>query len=73
MNAEQIRKTINEYMAVNGENYFVREAFKNDMKDPLEILNWYRNLYYKEDADTERGFMARVINTLFTEYSIKEK
>lgn len=73
MNAEQIRKTMNEYMAVNGENYFVREIFKNDMKDPLEILNWYRNLYYKEGVDTERGFMARVINTLFTEYSIKEK
>ena len=73
MNENLIRKTMNEYMAINGENYFVREIFKNDMQDPLEILNWYRNLYYKEGADTERGFMARVINTLLTEYSIKEK
>ena len=72
MNAEQIRKTMNEYMAVNGENYFVREIFKNDMQDPLEILNWYRNLYYKEGADTERGFMARVINDLFMDYKIEK-
>ena len=73
MNENRIKEAINEYMSVNGENYFVREVFKNDMKDPLEILNWYRNLYYKEDADTERGFMARVINTLFMDYLIKEK
>lgn len=73
MNEDLIRKTMNEYMSVNGENYFVREIFKSNMKDPLEILNWYRNLYHNEDADTERGFMARVINTLFTEYSIKER
>lgn len=73
MNENLIRKTMNEYMAVNGENDFIREIFKNDMQDPLEVLNWYRNLYYKEGADTERGFMARMINVLFTEYSIKEK
>ena len=73
MNENRIKEAINEYMAVNDENYFIREVFKNDMKDPLEILNWYRNLYYKEGANTERGFVARVINTLFTEYSIKEK
>lgn len=73
MDVEQMRKIMNAYMAVNGENHFIREIFKNDMQDPLEILNWYRNLYHNEDADTERGFMARVINTLFTKYSIKEK
>lgn len=73
MNKNWIKEAINEYMSVNSENYFVKEVFKNDMKDPLEVLNWYRNLYHNEDADTERGFMARVINTLFTEYSIKEK
>ena len=73
MNEDLIRKTMNEYMAINGENHFIREVFKNDMQDPLEILNWYRNLYNNEDVDTERGFMARVINDLFTDYSIKEK
>ena len=73
MGENWIKEAINEYMSINGENYFIKEIFKNNMTDPLEILNWYRNLYHSEDADTERGFMARVINTLFTEYSIKEK
>lgn len=73
MNEDLIRKAMNEYMAINGENHFIREIFKNDMQDPLEVLNWYRNLYYKEGADTERGFMARAINALFIEYSIRRK
>lgn len=73
MNEDLIRKTMNEYMAINGENHFIKEIFKNDMQDTLEILNWYRNLYYKEGADTERGFMARVINNLFMDYKIEPK
>lgn len=73
MNEDLIRKTMNEYMAINGENHFIREIFKNDMQDTLEILNWYRNLYYKEGADTERGFMARVINNLFMNYRIYKR
>lgn len=32
---------------------------------PMEILNQYRNLYYKELKDTERGIMAMVINDIF--------
>lgn len=55
------------------ENTFVREVKEKNMTNPFEILNWYRNLYHNEDADTERGFMARVINDLFMNYSIKEK
>ena len=47
------------------ENYFVEEIHKNNMTDPLEILNWYRNLYYKEDVNTERGIMAMAINDMF--------
>lgn len=50
------------------ENYFVKEVHKNNMTDPLEILNWYRNLYYKEDLNTERGTMACAINALFMAY-----
>ena len=35
------------------------------LKDnPLEILNWYRNLYYKENTNSERGIMANAINSL---------
>ena len=73
MSENLIRKAMNEYMAINGENHFIREIFKNDMQDPLEILNWYRNLYHNEDVDTERGFMARVINDLFANYKIESK
>lgn len=52
-------------------DYFVEEVIESDMTDPLEILNWYRNLYYKEGSNTERGIMARAINDLFMMY--KEK
>lgn len=52
----------------SGENDFVKEVYKNKMTDPLEILNWYRNLYYKEGVDTERGLMAMTINRLFMKY-----
>ena len=31
----------------------------------LDILNWYRNLYYKESKNTERGVIAWAINDLF--------
>ena len=51
--------------------YFVEEAIKNNM-DALEILNWYRNLYYKEGENTERGLMARAINSVFNMYNIKQ-
>ena len=50
------------------ENYFVEEVHKNNMTDPLEILNWYRNLYYQEGLNTERGMMAVAINALFMKY-----
>lgn len=49
----------------NYENDFVKEVHDYNITDPLEILNWYRNLYYKEDANTERGLMATTINNLF--------
>jgi hypothetical protein len=37
----------------------------NEIKTDIEILNWYRNLYHKEEQDTERGIMARAINGIF--------
>lgn len=64
MDSEQIKQIIAEELAVKGENNFVREVYKQNMK-PLDILNWYRNLYYKEGNDTERGVMAMAINDLF--------
>ena len=50
------------------ENYFVEEIHKDNITDPLEILNWYRNLYYKEGLNTENGIMANAINDLFVKY-----
>lgn len=45
-------------------NYFVEEIYKNKITDPIEILNWYRNLYYKEGLNTEQGIVANAINEL---------
>ena len=47
---------------------FTEEVIEDNMEDPLEILNWQRNLYYTEPANTERGIMADTINDLFMKY-----
>lgn len=53
---------------MNLENYFVQAVEEYNMIKPLEILNWYRNLYYKEEVQTEHIIMAEAINDLFMEY-----
>lgn len=68
MNEKQIQKLVAEELSVKGENNFVREVYKHNMKS-LDILNWYRNLHYKEGNDTERGVMAMAINELFIKMS----
>lgn len=50
------------------DNTFAEEVLEGHMEDPLEILNWYRNLYYKEPSNTEQGIMADAINDLFMRY-----
>lgn len=55
----------------NLEKYFVENIKSTDSS--IDILNWYRNLYYKEEPDTERGVVARAINNLFISFNIKEK
>ena len=47
---------------------FVEEVVATDMTDPIEILNWYHNLYYKEPSNTEQGIMANAINDLFVRH-----
>ena len=47
------------------ENDFVEEVIEDNVTDPIEILNWYRNLYYTEGSNTERGIMANAIGDLF--------
>ena len=49
-------------------NYFVQAVEEYNMTKPLEILNWYRNLYYKEEAHTEHRIMAEAINNLLMAY-----
>jgi hypothetical protein len=55
------------------ENDFVKEIIDKDIQGVLEILNWYHNLYHKEELNTERGVMALTINSLFMKYDIKPK
>lgn len=50
------------------ENDFVEEVIEDNIIDPLEILIWYRNLYYTEPSNTERGIMANAIGDLFMKY-----
>lgn len=50
------------------EKTFIEGIENKNMEDPLEILNWYRNLYYKETSGTERSVMAWAINDLFSRY-----
>lgn len=56
------------YKPVVGRNNFVEEVEKHHMTNPLEILNWYRNLYYQEEFPSERRIMAEAINNLFMKY-----
>ena len=49
----------------NREKYFV-EKCKN-IKGCMNILNFYRNLYYQDEPNTEHGIMARAINEMFME------
>lgn len=48
--------------------------FAETTKDmtPVEILNYYRNLYYTEPQVTERGIVANAINDFFAELKKKE-
>ena len=63
----KIKDRINKELAENAENNFAKEVYLHDM-NTLEILNWYRNLYYKEGRTTERGIMAEALNDLFNVY-----
>ena len=45
------------------EEHFVKSAEK--CSSPEDILNWYRNLYYKEDKNTEHRIVAEAINEFF--------
>lgn len=49
----------------------VKEIVDNGAVLNTDVLNWYRNLYYKEGANTERGIMAHVINNIFGELTAK--
>ena len=50
------------------DNHFAEGVIEYKLTDPWQILNWYRNLYYKEASNTERGIMAMAINDLFMKY-----
>ena len=52
------------------EEYFINSINPEDSS--VDILNWYRNLYYKEEPNTERGIVARAINNLFISFNISK-
>lgn len=45
------------------EKDFVKSCEK--CKTPEDILNWYRNIYYKENQGTEHRIVAEAINEFF--------
>ena len=47
----------------NREKYFVEKC--NNIKGCMNILNFYRNLYYQDEPNTEHGIMAKTINEMF--------
>ena len=49
------------------DNEFVRGVNEMEKKSALEILNWYRNLYYNKDEYSERGIMVKAIDELINE------
>ena len=66
--AAQAREVIKNHKCSMDDRFFVEEVEKHNMTDPLEILNWYRNLYYKESDGTERNIMSCAINDLLVKY-----
>lgn len=67
--AEAAKTIMTKSIDIIAENDFVKEVLVKDIREPLDILNWYRNLYYKEGITTERGLMAITINDLFMKYN----
>lgn len=58
------------------DKYFVEgcEHLREKGEGSDEILNWYRNLYYKEELNTERGIVAMALNDILPELvSLREK
>lgn len=51
------------------EKHFVEECqkLKKEGKGSDEILNWYRNYYYKEEPNTEREITAHALNDILPE------
>lgn len=45
------------------EEHFVKGAEK--CGSPEDILNWYHNLYYKENENSERRIIAEALNEFF--------
>lgn len=62
-----------ETLKPKGDSYFSQQVDAHNITDPVELLNWYRNLYYKEEPDTERRIMAEAINKFFYENRDKLK
>ena len=67
VNAEctEYDKKKNKKPKTDASNRFFVEAIKPE-DTCLDILTWYRDLYYAEPTTTERGIMANAINDLIS-------
>lgn len=54
----------------NLEKHFIEGIKPQDSS--VDILNWYRNLYYKEAENTERRIVAEAINNLFISLNVSK-
>lgn len=58
---------------VNSQNsVFMQGVSQAPEAGAREILNWYRNLYYKEPQHTERGCVAWAINEVLKSLKLEE-
>ena len=65
-NIEEKQSFFYNYDPYDFEKWFIDGIDKlNNPNSSLDILNWYRNLYYKFNKNTERGRVAWAINDLF--------
>lgn len=57
----------------NLEKMFLESIKDITNKDSAEILNFYRNFYYTQNENTERGIVAWAINNILPKYIKQEE
>ena len=53
--------------------YFETSIFEYDGMTAIEKLNYFRNLYYAEGNNTEKGIIANALNEILSQYAKEEQ